>query len=208
MPPDAERHTSVMSADVEALAGTYAQGLLDHLHDDTRAEAVADELDALAAVLAETKGAAELFSMPSSARQRCELVDRIFSGRTSEPVCALLSVMARRGRLGLLRAAGGAFRKLLEARQGWIDVTVTTALELTDEQREGLCEELARTFSARVVLTTRIDPNILGGAVIQVGDLVYDASLASDLAKFDRQLTDRVASAGSRAGRNPEPSTK
>ena len=208
MSPDAPRHTSVMSADAEALAGIYAQGLLDHLVDESRAETAADELDALPPVLDGVKGAVELFAMPSSARQRCELVDRIFSGRVSEPVHALLSVMARRGRLGLLRAVGGAFRKMLEARQGWIDVTVTTALKLTDEQCERLAGRLARTFSAKAVVTARVDANILGGAVIQVGDSVYDASLTSDLAKFDRQLTDRVAAAGGRAGRNPEPSTK
>lgn len=200
------RQPSVMSADARALAGTYAQALLDHLDDIARAESpaarptaagrAADELAGAAALLKEIRGAAELFTMPQSVTARCDLVDRVFGGRVSEPVHALLGVMARRGRLGLLGAAARAFGALLDARQGKIDVTVTTALELTDDQRRRLGEDLQRTFDAECVLTARVDPGILGGVTVQVGDALYDASLASGLSRFGRQVADRLAASG------------
>lgn len=204
MVSDEGRHTSVMSADFQLLAGVYAEALLDHLGDTARAEQAADELDALAGILDEVGGAEELFSLPLSLKDRCEQVDRIFAGRVSEPLAALLSVMARRGRMALLRALAGEFRRMLDARQGRIEVTVTTAQALSDTQRRQLCRDIERTFGARPVLAERVEANIIGGAVIQVGEVAYDASLAADLVRFGRDLTDRMAAHPPRpAGQTP-----
>jgi len=193
MGEDPTTRSSVMTADVQALAGAYAEGLLDYLAGVADAAPVADELDAVAALAHDTPGAAGLFAMPMSVSDRCEMVRRVFADRVSRPVLALLSVMARRGRLGLLGAVACECRRMLDARKGRIEVTVTTALELTGAQRRRLCDDIGKTFNARPVLTARVDPDVLGGAVIRVGEVVYDASLASGLATFGRELFDRLA---------------
>ena len=112
----------VMSPGARALAGTYAQALLDHLDDTARADPAtarsavtrqaADELAGAAALVAEIRGAAELFSMPLSVTARCDLVGRVFDGRVGEATYALLGVMARRGRMALLGAVARAFAAL------------------------------------------------------------------------------------------------
>lgn len=196
---NAAMQAGVMSPDAQVLAATYAQGLLDHLPDNARAQQAADELADLVTLLGEIDQADELLTMPLSVTDRCGLVERIFSGRLSEPTYALLGVMARRGRIALLGAVSRALVGLLDARRGKIEVTVTTALELTDSQRRRVLGDLERTFNAAPVLTTRIDPSILGGVMVQVGDVVYDASMASGLARFAGELTDRVGAMGARA---------
>lgn len=205
MPGEKSTHASVMSADLEVLAGVYAQALLDHLAVPAAAEAqagaeidaeirsCADELDGLVTVLDETPGVDDLLTMPMSVTARCDLAERIFQGRLSDATYALLAVMARRGRLMLIRAVAREFRSLLDTRGGKVEVTVTTAAELAPTQRDQLVLDIERKFGAKPILTERVNPAIIGGAIVQVGDMAYDTSLASSLARFGRQLTDRVA---------------
>ena len=191
-----QRRAGVMSADQQAMANVYAQALLDHLPASDPADDAEDELANIVDLLDEIENGDELLALPLSVRARLDLVERIFHDRVSESMYALLAVMARRGRMVLLRAVAGEYRKLIEAKRGKIDVTVTTACELTEAQRQDLMTHLARTFGAEPILTTRTDPGIIGGAIVQVGDKAYDASLASDLARFARKLTHRVAARG------------
>ena len=194
----ATRRAGVMSADQQAMAAVYAQALLDHLCAGDAAKTALDELQSIVALLNEIEHVDALLAIPLSVEARLGLVERIFRGRVSEAVYALLAVMAKRGRMMLLRAVVGEYGKLIETAQGKIEVTVTTAGELSDLQRDALVADLARTFAAEPILTMRTDPAIIGGAVVQVGDKAYDASLASDLVRFARELTHSVAAQSAR----------
>jgi len=181
------RQASVMSADLEALAGVYAQALLDHLAlpDDAKAKAKtraevdaetrisADELDGLVTIFNETPGVDDLLAMPASVAARCNLAETLFQGRVTDATYALLAVMARRGRLMLIRAVAREFRSLLDARGGKVEVTVTTAAELTPSQRDQLVLDIKQKFGAEPILTERVDPAIIGGSVVQIGDMAY-----------------------------------
>ncbi len=194
----ANRRAGVMSADQQAMAAVYAQALLDHLPAGDPADAAHAELAGIVALLDEIEQVDALLAIPLSVKARLDLIERIFHGRVSEAVYALLAVMARRGRMTLLRALADEYDKLVEAGRGKIEVTVTTASDLTDAQRADLVADLARTFDAEPILTMRTDPDIIGGAVIQVGDKAYDATLASDLERFARDLTHSVAARSAR----------
>jgi len=185
-------HASVMSTDLQTLARVYAQALLDHLALPADAKNSADELDQLVTILDEAPGVNDLLAQPMSVSARCGLAERLFQDRMSHPTYSLLAVMARRERLVLIRAVAREFRALLDARGGKVEVTVTTAAELTDDQRDQLILDIEQKFDATPILTERVDPEILGGAVVQVGDMAYDTSLASNLARFGRELTGRV----------------
>ena len=57
----------------------------------------------------------------------------------------------------------------------------------------------SRAVGAKPILTERVDAGLIGGAVVQIGDMAYDTSLASNLERFGRELTDRVAAMTGRA---------
>jgi len=183
MPAKKARHQSVMSADLEALAGIYAQSLLDYLPQSDRAADSAEELEHLVETLNEHDRIDDLLTLPLGVNDRCALVERLFQDRLSEPTYALLAVMARRGRMALLRAVSRAYRRLLDARGGKIEVTVTTASHLTTEQRDQLLVDLEHTFQAKPILTERVDPAIIGGIIIKKGDLVVDNSVRTVLTR-------------------------
>jgi F-type H+-transporting ATPase subunit delta len=106
----------------------------------------------------------------------------------SELLQGFLAVLARNGRLDLLRGIVAAFHQLLDERAGRTPVKVTSAVELTDTQRETLTQTLAGIMKHEPVLNVRIDPDLIGGLVIQIGDRVIDTSVRTRLRTLRNRL--------------------
>lgn len=174
---------------VDPLGAVYAQGLLDHVPRDDEAEQIAGELDALAGLLDEIPEFQLLLTaVLLSRKQRCELVERIFGGRASEPLEGLLLVMAEADRLGLLRAVRQAFRAALARREGKVPVVVTTAVPLDAAQRGRVQEVLRQALGAEPVVCLGVDGDLLGGVVVRIGDRLYDASVRAELGRVQERL--------------------
>ena len=184
----------VMDTMQSAVATIYAQGLLDSIASDDHAGHVACQLQQLAELLNGIPESRELLTTELlSPSERSDMVKRIFVERVDEPVEALLAVMARRGRLGVFAGVAAEFRGLLDRRLGKTEVTVRTAFELDDASRESLVKGLSEALGGPVVLQAVVDPELLGGAVVQVGDRVYDGSVASKLKGLTRAMTERLS---------------
>jgi F-type H+-transporting ATPase subunit delta len=177
-----------------AMAGIYAQALLEIVPDNADAERVAGELAAIASLADEAEGLRGLLAQGIlTEATQSQLVVRIFAGRVSPEVEAFLAVLVRKGRGNLLASIAVVFRKLLNRRQGKVEVAVTTAVELTDDQRQNLSSAIASVLGAEPLLEVRVDKDILGGLVVRVGDDVFDASLAAELKRMKRRLTGPAA---------------
>jgi len=177
-----------------SLGELYAQALLESLPEDAQAEPVAEELEALWGVIESIPQARNLLSgwaMP--AEDRAALVKRIFAGRLSKPAESLLAVLNRRNRMSILDAVVSGFRKLLNVRQGKIDVLLTTATPLEAGELEAIQQGLGQSLSKKATVRARVDERLVGGAVLRVGDRVYDASIRSQLHKIREQMTARKA---------------
>jgi F-type H+-transporting ATPase subunit delta len=81
------------------------------------------------------------------------------------------------------------YRERLLDHQQVIRAEVTTADELSAEKALELRDRLTRATGRHVTLTTKVDPAILGGLVTRIGSIVYDGSLAAQLAKMRERLT-------------------
>jgi len=183
---------SVMDPTALTLAETYAQALLDLLGDDDRADQAWEQLQAITAVLDSIEQAHELLTttrIDPSGREA--LVARIFDGRVDPPMDGFLCILARNGRMGLLEAITMAFGKLLAIRQGRQEVTVVSAVALSQEQQDKIARELGHALQARLDLRVRVDPDVLGGLIVQVGDRVFDASVAGQLEQMKRAMHQR-----------------
>jgi F-type H+-transporting ATPase subunit delta len=191
----------------ESLARVYAEALLGQVPGDVEAEAVAAELDAIVDLLDELDGFEELLTAALLTHaDRTALVERIFRGRVAEPVEAALAVMANAGRLGLLRTLRRAFRSALYRRQGKRELTVVTAVGLSEPQRRRVVEALEQTLGGEVLVTWQVDGELLGGMVVRIGDHVYDASVRTELRHLQDRLGQEIRleppeAAGERIGR-------
>ncbi|MCP4376770.1 MAG: ATP synthase F1 subunit delta [bacterium] len=176
------------------LANTYAQGLLDNLPDDDHAEEIANELDEVVKLFDQIEGFESLLTRAIlNKTQRNELVTRIFSGRVSEKVEAFVTVLGRRDRLSIIRAAARVFRQLLNARKGLMEVHVTTAVPLEPQRHDEIAKMISEQLGSQIILIAHVESNMLGGIVIRVGDRVFNASLSMSIKKLSNRLARRIA---------------
>jgi F-type H+-transporting ATPase subunit delta len=99
-----------------------------------------------------------------------------------------LLLLADRARLAYLPAIIQEFRDLADGRLGRVRAKVTSAVPLSPDEAKGIAERLAQGRKAQVIVETAVDPALLGGVVAQVGSLVYDGSVRSQLEELRRAM--------------------
>lgn len=167
-----------MSADSPA-AGVYAAALLKAAGDV--AVKVADELDALANMAHDAPETWEALIDPRiSSEQRVSAIDRLYADAESLSR-NFLKVLVQRNRLEELPQIAAEYRRIVRERENELDVHVTTAIELSDDLRSRLEERLSASTGKQVRLHATVQPDIIGGLVVQYDDTLMDTSLRGRL---------------------------
>jgi F-type H+-transporting ATPase subunit delta len=154
---------------------------------------LADELDAIVAELLEKNPRLQAFFLHGSIsrEQRQKLLDAAFKDRVTEDAYRLLSTLNQHDRLGVLRAVAAHLRRAVGAAAGEIKAVVTTASKLTDQQVGKLEKVLEAGLKAKPQLEFRIDPTVLGGMRVAVGETVYDDTVQSNLGRLREGILTR-----------------
>jgi len=159
---------------------------------------VARESDALdrwqadLAVLDETLAVPELRALiehPAVAFADKERVLRRAVADVGDEPLNLILLMIRRGRPGAIPAMRGHFEELVRRRRGIARAEIRSALPLDKEDRAELEGTLARLVGREVELTELVDPSLIGGISVRIGDRLYDASIRSRLERLRARLT-------------------
>ncbi len=177
-----------------AVAGVYARSLLGLAADRKEADEIEAELAALAGMVEANPELASYLSSPLvDDEARAATLERAFRGRASELVVNTLQVMNDKGRLRLLPALAEACRLENEHRRGEVDVEVTTAVALSDEMRRRIAVSASRYAGRTARLVEKIDPSLLGGLVLKIGDRKIDSSLARQIHDAREGLFERAS---------------
>jgi F-type H+-transporting ATPase subunit delta len=123
-------------------------------------------------------------------RKRGAMEELTRRATTSPIVSKLLALLAERDRLVLLPELLAAFRERLLDHQQVIRAEVTSAAPLEPDRAKAIERSLATVTGRTVKVGTRVDPSIIGGVVARVGDTIYDASVATQLRKMKKRLTE------------------
>ncbi len=187
---DAAAAGSVFDDEAPELTRTYAEALVNAAEKQGQVEAVLDDLDAIEAEVLgpHPKFAALLGSPLLPPHEKERVLVATFEGRALPTVVHFLRVLNRHGRLGLIRPVARAARAIWDRRQNRRPVTVRTAVPLDDAQQAALRDRLARMLAATPVLHLQVDPSLIGGLVVQIGDDVYDASVRHRLEQLRHRL--------------------
>jgi F-type H+-transporting ATPase subunit delta len=138
---------------------------------------------------ADPKVFARLQDPAADFEERQRLLDRVLPADMDVAVRNLLYLMMQHGELGLLaEVTEGLRRRMAQAEKGPIPAEVTSAIALTEQQRAMLEAKLHAQYGPALEFTYRIDPAILGGMIIRVGDKLIDGSVASRLAAMKQSL--------------------
>jgi F-type H+-transporting ATPase subunit delta len=120
------------------------------------------------------------------------MLGRVFGGRVSPQVLNFLKVLSKHGRLGHLRSIARLVAQLDAERRGVTDVEVRVARELADDIREEIQNRLRRVLGTEPVLHVKIDPELIAGIWVRVGDRVFDGSMRTQLEHTRRAMIDRA----------------
>lgn len=195
------KHETVLDAGTtkSRLARVYAEALLVSaraVSPEAPAELGAELTELDAAVSADPGVAAMLVSPVVGKKDRAAALDAALSGNASHTLRGLLAVLQQNNRLGLLRNIASAYRRLITEQAGQVPVTVTAAVALTDDQKAKLTANLKALLKQDPVLDVRVNPDLLGGMVVQVGDSVVDTSVRTRLQTLRTLLLDKGGSNG------------
>ena len=180
---------------IEQIADIYGRALLGAAENAGRAEEVLEEFELLVTDVLERFP--ELEAILASALiphdEKAGIFDRVFGGRLSPLMVSFLKVVSRHGRLDCLRAIHRQTRLLYDHMRGRVHVQLTTATAVGDAAASRIATNLAAVLGSEPILRRATDPELIGGAVLRLGDTVYDGSIANQLRTIRQQMIDRSA---------------
>jgi F-type H+-transporting ATPase subunit delta len=102
-----------------------------------------------------------------------------------------LLLLAEKNRVGEIDEIAREFDRLVAEAEGILDVELTTAVELSDEETRDVIAQIEKASGRKVEATQRVDPDLIGGLVLQAGSLRLDASVRGRLDRLRQELTTR-----------------
>ncbi|MCA9208810.1 MAG: ATP synthase F1 subunit delta [Planctomycetales bacterium] len=195
------QHPTVLDTGEQQLAKIYAKALLGATEKAGNTETVIAEFDSFVTDvldrLPRMEAALGSPRVPHAAKE--EMLNRAFEKSMTRELLNFLKVVSRHGRLVAIRAIRLAVHEQYNELRGRVRVQVQSAAPLDQPLLESLSARLKETLNRHVDLQTSVDPELIGGLVIRVGDTVYDGSLANRLKRMRGETASKASQAIRRA---------
>jgi F-type H+-transporting ATPase subunit delta len=180
-------------AEKATIARPYARAAFAYARNGNALAAWSDALVKAAAVVADPR-VKKLIGNPKVApSQLLDFIGEVSStggtGKIDAKVRNFLDELVRNRRLGLLPEVAAMFEAMRNEVENVADVQVTSAVSLSDAQRQRLADALKKRMKKEVRLQCAVDSSLIGGAVIRSGDLVIDGSLRAGLQGLASAIT-------------------
>ena len=169
----------------------YARALYEAARDRDRVDAVREELGDFVAAQRDIPELRELLRNPQlDQRLKASALEELLAGE-EELVRNFLLLLAEKGRAGEIEEVAREFERLAAREEGILDVELTTAVELSDEEARDVTRQIEEASGRKVVATRSVDPDLIGGIVLQAGSMRLDASVRGRLNRLRTELTTR-----------------
>jgi F-type H+-transporting ATPase subunit delta len=172
----------------DTAARRYAEAAFEVAMRDGTVETWRAELDAAGEIAADDQVGHLLGNPAVPLETRTAMADSVFGKVVSRPVLNLIGLMLRRGRIEQLSLVAAEFRRLDNARQGITLATATSAAALSPDEIRALTARMEQLTGGRVELDVQVDPSLLGGLVVRIGDRLIDGSVRGRLERLRNQL--------------------
>ena len=178
---------------MEELAQVYARSLFEVAKEHDVLDDVHEQLGIWADALSENRTLQLFFFSPRfNSTEKKDAIRKIIDGG-DERFLNFLELLAERHRLPVTFRIRRTFDELWREENKLLPVEVTSAVELDESVVRSIGERIEERTGRRVELTSKVDPNIIGGLVLRVGNRVLDASVHGRLERLRRQITRAAA---------------
>ena len=167
----------------------YASAMLQVGSALGEASAFGEQLTVVAHAISDDPQMRVFIESPKISRENKKAVlSSALTGKVAEQVLNLLKLLIDRGRQFLVQDIADTYTELEDVAAGRVKATITSAVEMPAEQRDSLVASIQTKTGREVVATEVVDPELLAGLTIQVGDLVVDGSLRSHLHRARQEV--------------------
>jgi len=166
----------------------YANALFEAALERGRIATVREQLQQVVEAEAQVPELRELLRNPQlDPRARAAAIGDVL-GDADELLRNFLLVLADKGRTGQLEEIAREFERLVAEHEGVVHAELTTAVELSDDEAGKLLQQIEQASGRKVEASRSVDPDLIGGIVLQVGSHRLDASVRGRLERLRRQL--------------------
>ena len=174
------------------VARTYARALFQAAVDSGRLDEVGQELGQFVAALHEVPELDALLRNPQlDPTAKAEALDAVLTD-ADELLRNFLRLVAQKGRASLIEEIAREYELLVAAEEQILNVELTTAFELSDEEAGSIVKQIEQASGRRVEAARSVDPDLLGGVVLRAGSLEVDSSVRGRLNRLRRELVQGV----------------
>ncbi len=175
------------------VAGRYAKSLLDLAQEMGTLPAVADDMRLVASTLAENRELRVMLTSPVlRSDKKLAIITALFTGKMSEMSLKFFILLAQKGRDQELAGVADAFLAQYRTVQGVQQAYLTTATTLTEAQRAEFNRLAAEQTGKQIELIEKVDPKLIGGFVLRLGDRQIDDSVATRLQRLRTSFADQT----------------
>lgn len=172
---------------VESAAARYARAVFALAREAEAEEQFAADIAVAADAFGQPGGVAFLTDRKTPSQRKFAVIDQALAGLRLE-VRNLVKVVASKRRAELLPAIRDRFRELWDRERGVVHARVTTAVPLDSAEREAIAGRLSAMTGRRVELRDEVDPGIIGGLIVRIGDTLMDGSTRTRLLALKQRL--------------------
>jgi F-type H+-transporting ATPase subunit delta len=173
---------------VEEIARVYAEALFEVARDKGKLDEVHDQLAEVAEAIAENRDLQVfLFSPYFSSAEKRDGIARVISGGNPELV-NFLELLAEKHRMPAIFRIRTRFDEMWAKEKRHLDVRLTSAVELPSDVVDAVGKQIEDQTGQTIELETDVDERVLGGIVLQVGNMVLDASVRNKLERLRKEV--------------------
>jgi F-type H+-transporting ATPase subunit delta len=171
------------------IAKRYAKALFELAQEENALNQVSKDFELIRDLLKNSKDFHQFTKNPLiSITERKKILDKIFLEKISETSNNFLKMISQKKRLDHLGEIIARYFDFVKAEAGVVEGELFAVVELKSSQIKKIKENMERLTGKEVILNEIIDPNILGGFIVKVGDLVIDNSIRNQLERLRKQL--------------------
>lgn len=167
----------------------YAKAVLSLATDQKSAEAVSNDMKAISNAIAQSEDLRQMLQSPVvRSSDKKAVLTQVFN-EANVTTTNLIDTLISNKRLALLNDVAASYTQLYDQMRGTQVATVTTAVALTDDLKSKVLAKVKELTGKDAEVKSIIDESILGGFILRVGDIQYNASISNKLNKLKREFT-------------------
>jgi ATP synthase F1 delta subunit len=173
---------------LEEIAEVYARSLFEVAKENDKLDEIHEELDEFAGAMSDSRQLQVFFFSPYfSSQEKKDGIGKVVEGG-DEHFVRFLELLAERHRMPVLFRIRRDFDRMWAEENKLLSVTLTSAVELDDDIKDDIRKKIEEDTGRKVEFDSKVDPDLLGGLKLQVGNFVMDASVRSRLEKLRKQV--------------------